>query len=499
MIATRMSDTSTFVAFDLGAESGRAVVGRFGNGRLETEEVHRFANEPVYYNAGLHWDAPRLWLEIRRSLEHVSRSGVKQLNGIGVDTWGLDFALLGQGGALLDNPNHYRDARADGMVEEVCSIVPADEIYNETGIQFMQVNALYHLYAAAKRTPRLVASAEKLLTIPDLLNFWLTGRAVCEYTNATTTQFLCARSRRWACGLLERLGIPTHFLGEIVEPASEIGPLLSSLSSDCGLSPCPVFAPACHDTGSAVAAIAMTPHSAFISSGTWSLLGTEVPHPVITPRAREMNFTNEGGVGNTIRLLKNITGMWLLHGCKKAWQTSGTHFDYADLVEQARQAPPLQSLVDPDHPIFLRPADMPEAIGEFCRRTGQPKPENPGAYARCVLDSLALKYRYVLDALESVSGATYDEIRVVGGGARNRLLNQLTADATNRRTVAGPVEATALGNLAVQLLAAGCVGSLAEARGVIDRSFPTETLEPGNPVPYNEAYVRFRQYCERAF
>ncbi|MFN7994321.1 MAG: FGGY-family carbohydrate kinase [Bryobacteraceae bacterium] len=494
-----MSEPSTFLAFDLGAESGRAVLGRFQNGYLETEEVHRFANEPVHYNGGLHWDAPRLWLEIRRSLEQVSRSGLRRLSGIGVDTWGLDFALLGEGGALLDNPYHYRDARADGMVDEVCSIVPADEIYSETGIQFMQINSLYHLYAAAKRSPRLLASAEKLLTIPDLLNYWLTGRAVCEYTNATTTQFLSARSRQWACGLLQRLGIPTHFLAEVVEPASEIGPLLQSLSNECGLSPAPVFAPACHDTGSAVAAIAMGPRSAYISSGTWSLLGTEVPHPVITPMARKMNFTNEGGVGGTIRLLKNITGMWLLHGCKKAWEAAGLQFDYADLVEHATQARPLQSLVDPDHRNFLRPANMLQAIDEFCRRTQQPKPDGPGAYARCVLDSLALKYRYVLDALESVTGASYDEVRVVGGGARNRLLNQLTADATNRRTVAGPAEATALGNLAVQLLAAGCVGSLAEARGVIDRSLPTQTFEPANAVPYEEAYLRFRQYCEQVF
>lgn len=491
-----MADTSTFLALDLGAESGRAVLGKYCRDRLQMEEIHRFPNEPVYYNGGLHWDAPRLWLQIQRALQNAGRLGASRLVGIGVDSWALDFALLGEGGALLDNPYHYRDARADGMVEKVCDRVPAEWLYDQTGIQFMQINSLYHLYAAARRTPHLLNAAEKLLMIPDLMNYWLTGTAVCEYTNATTTQFLNLKTRRWALEVLERLDIPAHFLGEIVYPGCQIGTLLPSLARDSGLEPCSVFAPACHDTASAVASISMSPKSAFISSGTWSLLGTEVLHPVTTAKAREMNFTNEGGVSNTIRLLKNITGMWLLQSCKTAWETPEKQIDYAELVTEARQSPPLAALVDPDHAMFLHPPQMPEAIRDFCRKTGQLAPRTPAAYTRCLLESLALKYRYVLEALESVTGTVYEEVRVVGGGARNRLLNQFTADATSRRVIAGPVEATALGNLAVQLLASNCVNSLAEARKIIDNSFPTETFEPVDPAPWQTAYKRFRQYCD---
>lgn len=489
------SDTGTFLALDLGAESGRAVLGRFSGDRLETEELHRFPNEPVYYNAGLHWDVMRLWLEIQESIARVTRRGIEHLDGIGVDTWGLDFALLGERGSLLDNPYHYRDSRADGMIAEVCAQVPAHAIYEETGIQFMQINSLYHLYAAARKTPELLKSAKTLLTIPDLFNYWMTGRAVCEYTNATTTQFYSLKSGTWAHALLDQLGIPTHFLGEIAQPGSRVGHLLPEIASRAGIEPCPVLAPACHDTGSAVAAISMSSASAFISSGTWSLLGTELSAPILTSQALEMNFTNEGGVCNTVRLLKNITGMWLLAGCRKDWEALGAAVSHSELISEASRAPRLQTLVDPDHPLFLHPASMLEALREFCRRTDQNAPETVGSFARCVLESLALKYRYVLDALERITGTKFEEIRVVGGGARNRLLNQFTADATNRRVVSGPVEATAVGNLGVQMLASGHVNSLSEVRRIIDRSFPTETFEPVDPAPWQDAYLRFRQYC----
>jgi rhamnulokinase len=490
-----MKESQTFLAIDLGAESGRAVLGRFDGVRLEMDEIHRFPNEPVYYNGGLHWDAPRLWLQIQRALHEATRNLTAPLGGIGVDGWGLDFTLLGEGGALLDNPYHYRDRRADGMIEEVCKKVPAHWLYDRTGVQFMQINSLYHLYAASRRTPGLLESAKKLLMVPDLMNFWLTGEAVCEYTNATTTQFLDLNSRGWAVDVLARLDIPTHFLADVICPGSSVGSLLPAFAINPRLDGCPVFAPATHDTGSAVASIAMTPRSAFISSGTWSLLGSEVAKPVTTARARQMNFTNEGGVSGTIRLLKNITGMWLLQGCRNSWEASGNHVDYGELVAEAGGATPLQALVDPDHPEFLHPPDMPEAIARFCKTTQQNPPRRIAEFARCVLESLALKYRYVLEALESITGIQYDEIRVVGGGARNRLLNQFTADATNRRVVAGPVEATALGNLAVQLVASKCVASLAEARKIIDSSFATETFVPVDPGPWQTAYGRFQQYC----
>ena len=490
-----MRDQSVYAAIDLGAESGRVMLGRFRDGRLSMEEVHRFPNEPVYYNNGLHWDLPRLWLETQRGLATIASGGVRRLDGIGVDTWGLDYGLLGKGGSLLDNPFHYRDSRTDGLVERVCSIVPAEDIYNVTGIQFMQINALYQLYAAWTATPEIVSSAERLLTIPDLFNFWLTGEQVCEYTNATTTQFLNVKTRDWACDLLDKLGIPTRMLAPVIEPGTQLGPLLPAVTRDTGIE-AQVVAPACRDTGSAVAAMALSRGMAYISSGTWSLLGCERSEPVLSVDALRSNFTNEGGVAGTIRVLKNIVGMWLVQRCRHHWKQQGKDAEYSELMKIAAEAAPLKSLIDPDHSTFLRAANMPEAIGEFCARTDQPPPSSEAAYVRCILESLALKYRYVLESLERVAGGSFTELRIVGGGARNTLLNRFTAAATGKRVIAGPVEATALGNFAVQLLATARAQSLTEARSVIERSFEPEIVEPEDPEPWNAAYKRFQQYCE---
>ena len=420
---------------------------------------------------------------------------MRRLDGIGVDTWGLDYGLLGKGGSLLDNPFHYRDSRTDGLVERVCSIVPAEDIYNVTGIQFMQINALYQLYAAWTATPEIVSSAERLLTIPDLFNFWLTGEQVCEYTNATTTQFLNVKTRDWACDLLDKLGIPTRMLAPVIEPGTQLGPLLPAVTRDTGIE-AQVVAPACHDTGSAVAAMALSRGMAYISSGTWSLLGCERSEPVLSADALRSNFTNEGGVAGTIRVLKNIVGMWLVQQCRHHWKQQGKDAEYAELMKIAAEAAPLKSLIDPDHSTFLTAANMPEAIGEFCARTDQPPPSSEAAYVRCILESLALKYRYVLESLERVAGGSFTELRIVGGGARNTLLNRFTAAATGKRVIAGPVEATALGNFAVQLLATARAQSLTEARSVIERSFEPEIVEPEDPEPWNAAYKRFQQYCE---
>jgi rhamnulokinase len=490
-----MSDQSVYAAIDLGAESGRVMLGRFAGGLLSMEEVHRFPNEPVYYNNGLHWDLPRLWLETQRGLATIASRGVRCLDGLGVDTWGLDYGLLGEGGQLLDNPFHYRDSRTDGMVERVCSIIPAEEIYGITGIQFMQINALYQLYAAWTATPEIVSSAKRLLTIPDLLNFWLTGEQVCEYTNATTTQFLNVRTRNWACDLLARLGIPTQMLAPLIEPGRVLGQLLRAVARDTGIE-ATVIAPACHDTGSAVAAMALNRSMAYISSGTWSLLGCERAEPVLAPNALRSNFTNEGGVAGTIRVLKNIVGMWLVQQCRHHWKQQGKDAEYAELMKIAEEAAPLKSLIDPDHSTFLRAANMPEAIAEFCVRTDQPSPSSEAANVRCILESLALKYRYVLESLERVVGGSFTELRIVGGGARNALLNRFTAAATGKRVIAGPVEATALGNFAVQLLATDRAHSLTDARSVIERSFEPDLVEPEDPEPWNIAYRRFQQYCE---
>lgn len=425
---------------------------------------------------------------------------VSALESIGVDTWGVDYALLDGRGALLEIPYHYRDTRTDGIMDSVFKCVPRGEIYAITGIQFLPFNTLYQLYAAWRANPALIDSAHSLLTIPDLLNYWLTGNLASEYTNATTTQMVDAETRSWADGMLGRLDLPTRFLTPIVEPGTVVGALKHDVSAT--FAGTPVIAPACHDTGSAVAAVAMPAfsaerRSAFLSSGTWSLLGAELPAPVITPRARDLNFTNEGGVCGTIRLLKNIAGLWLLQACRKCWSANGKDFAYADLLassdeEGARSA--FRSLFDPDHSTFLHPVNMLGSIADYCGRTGQPAPADPPAYTRAILESLAFKYRVVLESLEELTGIRFEEIRIMGGGSKNRLLNQFTADATGRPVVAGPAEATALGNIAMQMLTTGAVASLAEARGVIDRSFPVERFEPSAADRWQSHYRRFRDY-----
>ena len=469
-----------FLAFDLGAESGRAIIGRLNSGILELRDVSRFPNFPVAQPGSLRWDVLRLWSEIKRTLDHPP---VKELAGIGFDTWGVDYALIGEEGQLLENPYHYRDRRTEGMVEAVCGIVPREKIYAATGIQFMPINTLYQIFAASRTTPRLLEAADALVTMPDLFNFWLTGNLGAEYTNATTTQFMNARTRSWATGLFEDLGLPSRLLPQIFEPGTIIG-------ETNGI---PVIAPACHDTGSAVAAVATAGKAAFLSSGTWSLLGTEVAAPVMTPRALELNFTNEGGVCGTTRLLKNIGGLWLLQSCRRCWLEAGVEYSYDELLAAAgSETAQFGSLIDPDHPTFLNPPSMIAAIDEFCRATGQPPPETPGACTKAILESLAFKYRLVLESLEELIGHRLEEIRIIGGGSKNRLLNQFTANATGRPVIAGPVEATALGNIAMQMLATGAVSSLSDARAVIERSFPAERFEPQED--WTAPYRRFREY-----
>lgn len=483
--------SAQFLAFDLGAESGRAIVGHLRSGVLDIREIHRFPNEPVRQNGALQWDVLRLWLEMRRALDRAP----DVLDSIGVDTWGCDCALIGERGHLVENPYHYRDSRTDGVMDAVFSRVSSEEIYSITGIQFLAFNTLFQMYAACRDTPRLVDAASTFVTIPDLFNYWLTGRLACEYTNATTTQFVDARTRSWATGLLAKAGLPPRLL----PPLIEAGSLLGHVSPDVSASRAgtPVVVPACHDTGSAVAAVAGDGRRAFLSSGTWSLLGIEVPEPIITPRSRALNFTNEGGVYGTTRLLKNIGGMWLLQACRRQWMAEGQELGYDDLLAAASDdSHAFRSLVDPDHPSFLHPPDMVAAIRDYCRETGQAHPPTPAAYARAILESLAFKYRFVVEAIGELTGVAIREVQIVGGGSRNRLLNQFTADATGCTVLGGPVEATALGNIAVQMVATGAVGSIAEARAVIARSFPVERFEPVNTDRWTAQYPRFQQYLE---
>ena len=487
---------NSYLAFDLGAESGRAILARLHSGVLTTKEVRRFKNEPLKENGSLHWDVARLWREIREALAGLEETEVA---GIGVDTWGVDYALLSVTGELLQKPYHYRDTRTLGIMERVLRKISKEEIYQATGVQFLPINTSYQVYAAALATPGLLKAAHRLLMMPDLFDYWLTGRMACEFTQATTTQLVNPRTRTWARELIDRLELPAHLWGEIVEPGTILGRLQASVARNPALAKTVVIAPATHDTGSAVAAIAAREGTAFLSSGTWSLLGAEIDAPLITPEAMQLNFTNEGGVNGTTRLLKNVMGLWLLQCCRQKWSAEGHCAEQGELLEAAAQKEAFVSLVDPDHESFLRLGDMPTAIAQFCKRTQQPAPLSPAAFTRAILDSLAFKYRMVLSSLEKLTGTRIERIRVIGGGSKNRFLNQLTADATGKTVLAGPAEATALGNVAVQMLATGAVGSLSEARAIIERSYPIETFEPRDSAQWNHQAERFHHYCEAVY
>jgi rhamnulokinase len=482
----------SYLAFDLGAESGRAVLARLEAGILRMDEIHRFPNIPLLDAGTMRWDVNALWREMRLALSNV---GDTALSGIAVDSWGVDYALLGAQGALLELPYHYRDARNAAAMADALGLVSRDDIYETTGVQFMPINTIYQLFAATRHLPSPVEAAERFVMIPDLFNFWLTGEVFCEYTDASTTQLINPRTRTWAVDLMERLNLPVRLAAPIVEAGSIIGPIRSDVAANSALAGTPVVASASHDTASAVAAITARDGTVFISSGTWSLVGTELDEPVLTPRAMRMNFSNEGGVEGTTRLLKNVMGLWLLQGCRRSWAQQNRPFTYGELMDAATREPGFRHLIDPDDSSFANPDDMPEAIDRFCRRTDQPTPSSPGSYARAVFDSLAMKYRLVIRDLQSLVGRPIAQIRVIGGGSQNALLNQLTADATGLPVLAGPVEATALGNVAVQMLATGGVSSLAEARAIIDRSVPTSLFTPRDADEWDREATRFQQYC----
>lgn len=493
-----MSKTSNYIAVDLGASSGRVLLGRWDGARFDVQELHRFDNEPVSAMGHLHWDVLRLWADIKTGLARYAGQFQESLDGIGLDTWGVDFGLLDRPGELLGNPYHYRDSRTDGMVERVFEIVPREEVFAQTGIQFMQINTLYQLFSMVQNADPQLDAADSLLLMPNLLYYWLSGRKAAEFTHATTTQCFDARERGWATGLLAKLSIPTGIFPEVVAPGAVLGDLLTDVASEVGLrSTVPVIATASHDTASAVAAIpGLDTHSAYISSGTWSLMGVETPEPILTSEALAHNFTNEGGVSGTIRLLKNIAGLWLLQESRRQWQREGTNYGWDDLLALAEQAAPFRSLVDPDATTFLSPGDMPATLRAYCKRTGQEQPQDAGAVVRCCLESLALKYRQVLGYLEDLVGHRLDTIRIVGGGCRNRMLCQFTADACDRRVVAGPVEATALGNILVQAIARGELSDVAAGREAVGASVPLETFEPRNRPGWDDAFERFSRLAD---
>jgi rhamnulokinase len=473
-------------AVDLGAESGRVMLVEVGADRLAVTEVHRFPNQPVRVLGTLHWDVLRLYDATAAGLRAAARHG-PALRSVGIDSWGVDYGLLDDAGALLGNPVHYRDGRTDGVMDRVVAALGAGDLYRTTGLQLLPFNTLFQLVAAAG-TPQL-AAARRLLMIPDLLAYWLTGEAGCEVTNASTTQLLDVRTRAWATGLMAAAGVPTHLFGPLRAPGDPAG----VLRDEVGAGPVPVTAVGSHDTASAVVAVpAGTAHAAYISCGTWSLVGVELPAPVLSEASRLANFTNEAGVDGTVRYLRNVMGLWLLQESLRTWRHRGEPADLTALLDAAARAPGLAAVVDAADPVYLAPGDLPARIAVACRDTGQPPPATPPQVVRCILDSLALAHRVAVRQAQALSGRHVDVVHIVGGGARNELLCQLTADACRLPVVAGPVEATAIGNALVQARALGVVGDdLAALRALVRRTLSLRRYEPtGAETPWRSAARR---------
>lgn len=478
-------------AIDLGAESGRIMVGALQDGRLDLHEIHRFPTGASTLAGTLRWDLLRIFDEIKRGLKQASQQ-FPQLASVSTDSWGVDNIYWSQTDAILAPPFHYRDSRTDGAFERAFAKVPRTTIFAETGLQFMPFNTVYQWADDVARRPRLVAAADGTLLIADAINFLLSGRAVAETSLASTTQLYHPGRRTWSHTLIEGLGLQAIPLPEIVPSGTRLGPLLPELQKELGLGPIEVIASCSHDTGAAVAAVPGRGDDwAYLSSGTWSLLGLELPEPNFAPEVLANNFTNEVGYGGSIRFLKNIVGLWIVQECRRTWEAEGRTFTYAALTELAANAAPLAAWIDPRDDRFAKPGEMPEKIRAFCRERGQTPPQTEGAVIRCVLESLALLYRTTLDQAETLSGRRVHRLHVVGGGSQNRLLNQFAANATGREVVAGPVEATAIGNLLIQALALGHLNSLAELREVVERSGGTTRYQPTDRETWQAAVASF--------
>jgi len=482
---------SSVLAFDLGASSGRALLGRLVDGKIEVEELHRFPNDPVQVGDRLVWDILRLYHEIKQGLLKAKHQGVEP-SSMAIDSWAVDFGFIGKNGELVGNPYHYRDRHTEGAMEELFAQIPPHVIFSRTGIQFLPFNTIYQLYALKEAKSPWLQEGNRLLMIPDLLRYFLTGEMHNEFTNATTTQLYNPVKGAWDGELLRLLDLPKSWFGDVLKPGQQAGSLRASVCEELGIPSIPVYAVAEHDTGSAVAAVPATERSfAYLSCGTWSLMGTEVDRPVIHELAQKLNFTNEGGVADTYRLLKNIMGLWILQECRREWEREGKPYSFPELVKMASEAKPSVSFIDPDDALFLPPGDMPSRVAEYCRRTNQPVPGTAGEIVRCILESLALKYRYVFEMTERLSGQRFNGLHMVGGGINNVLLCQWTANAIGKPVWAGPSEGSAIGNLAVQWIAQGEFADIWEARKAIRESFPVETYEPEGSEEWKAAYDRF--------
>lgn len=485
-----MGKTYRFLAFDLGAESGRAVLGTLADRKIALDVIHRFPTEGLVMLGTRQWDLARIYQEMVQGLAVCARERTKELDGIAVDTWGVDFGLVARDGSVLGNPVHYRDKRNEGMQDAAFKIVPRAEIYKATGIQFLPFNTLYQLLSLVRAKSPLLEVADGMLMMGDLFGYLFSGRRACEYSNASTTQLLDPATRTWNEELIRKLGLPRHILPDVVAPGTVLGKVLPDIAAQTGISPnTPVIAPATHDTGSAVAAVPVTAGAgdwAYLSSGTWSLLGAELDAPNVTEASLAQDFTNEGGVGGKIRFLKNIFGLWLVQECRRAWERSGEKLDYATITAEAEASPAFRSIIDLDDGRLIAPDNMPELIQAMCRETGQPVPEGRGPIVRCALESLAVKYRKTLRALDGVTGRTTRRLHIIGGGVQNKLLCQMTADACGVPVVAGPIEATALGNIGVQAMAVGAIASLEELRAVVANSVTLEQYAPKNTADWDQ-------------
>ncbi|MBQ7793032.1 MAG: rhamnulokinase [Clostridia bacterium] len=483
------------LAFDFGASSGRAMLATFDGEKITLEEKHRFSNDPVNINGSLHWDVLRLFFEIKQGILKCANSGDRDIDCIGIDTWGVDYGLLDENDKLLGNPYHYRDTRTDGMYDEAFEKVSKEEIFKSTGIAFNWFNTVYQLLSAKLSGDVTLKNAKTLLFMPDLLNYFLTGKKRTEYTIASTSQMFDSKEYKWATDMLEKLGLPTDIYPEMIYPGETVGTVKPELAEELGIGEVPVIAVASHDTGSAVASVPVEKDEDFIyiSSGTWSLMGVELDEPNISDDALGYNFTNEGGVNKTIRFLKNIMGLWLIQESRRQWDREGELLSFDELEKQANEATPFASLIDPDYEEFQTPGNMPKRIRKYCEKTGQKVPETKGEIVRCIAESLAFKYRQVVEGMEDVTGKKYSSIHIVGGGIKDKMICRFTANATKRVVEAGPVEATSLGNVLVQAMAAGAIADLAEGRKVIKNSFDIERYEPTDSDAWDAAYAKWKE------
>ncbi|UCC21910.1 MAG: rhamnulokinase [Planctomycetota bacterium] len=490
-----MEQTKQYIAVDLGAESGRVMLGTVRANKLGLKEVYRFSNGPVKERASLRWDFDKLFSEVKTGIARAIKQSDGEVSGIGVDSWGVDYGLLGQDGRLLESPYHYRDNRTDGMLQKAFELMDKRAIYESSGVQFMQINTAYQLLSMRLANPEVLAKAGKLIFMADLVSYYLCGRSYAEYSLASTSQLMDMRTGQWSKGMFEKLGLPMNIMPDVAQPGTVVGKLKTELCKEFGCEPIDIIAVGSHDTADAVAAIpAQAEHWAYLSSGTWSLMGVEVSDAIINDKTFEYAFTNEGGVEDTIRLLKNITGLWLLQECRRQWRRDGGDLSYADLSTMANQAEPFAGYIDPDHNGFLSPGDMPSRINNLLVETDQKIINDKGQMARVILESLAFKYRTVAEAIEDITQEAIEILHIVGGGIRNELLCQFAANATGRKVIAGPIEATAAGNILMQARATGQIQSLKELREIVRNSFELREYQPQDVKFWDEQYARISSH-----